>query len=336
MGQAYFGDMAAAADFLNPGAIATPMFDSQILDLVRKRGKLGQRINAVPATGQPSRYFEQTRIVEGEFAGVRAMNYNPGGDPTRRERAVTLKAIQASIGFNIFDTEVNQQQGQFTQLVAKDLNDSTEGVLRTADKAIWNGTDTDLVVPATLQFVGFHNQVNRTATIASTASIVDALKAEVASIMADENFDVRPTAIYGNPLALDYIDQEERLNQRQMNSVEVTGGLMVNAISTQAGVLPLIPDPFLTNGPSGGSTSESGKTDYRLAILTESLVEYHYLTSPIPRVFPLGLEGNLASRYMVVMFGAVVFKGKANASTNQGQAEGTQTTYAHCDVTLVR
>jgi hypothetical protein len=332
----FFTDMAAAADFLGPGAIETPMYDSEILDLVRRRGVLGQRIRPVPATGQPSRYFEQSRIVSGEFANPRNLSFNPTGDPTRRERAITLKAVQASINFGIFDVEVTRQQGQFSQLVAKDINDTTEGVLRTSDKGLWMGTDSDLVVPTTLEYVGGLTQINRTATIASSASIIDGLKAEIAAIMADEDFNVRPTAVYGNPIGMDLIDQEERLNQRHMNTMTVAGGLVVNALSSQAGTIPLIPDAYLRNGAAGESATEAGKTDYQFVILTESLVEYHYLTSDRPRVFQLGLEGNLATRYAIVMFGAPVFKGKANATQNQGTVETGQTTYAHSNVTVVR
>lgn len=336
---AQFYDMAAAADLLGPGAIETPRYQQEILDLVRRRGVLGQRIRNVPATGQPSRYFEQTRIVAGAFQNVRSLSYNPNQDPTRRERAVTLKAIAAAVGFGLFDVEVTRQQGQFSMLVAKDINDTTEGVLRTSDQGLWNGTDTNLVIPTTLEYVGGLTQINRTASIASSASIIDGLKAEVASMLANTNFQVRPTAIYVNPILGDLIDQEERTNQRQIPQMvlnTVTGGLTVNAIATQAGLLPLIPDWALPNGASGASTIESGKTDYRAVILSENLVEYHYLTAAEPRVFVLGLEGNLATRYMIVMFGAPVFKGKADATTAQGTTEGTQTTYAHSVVTVVR
>jgi hypothetical protein len=149
-----FLDLAAAADFLGPGALETPRFESEIVDLVRRRGVLGQRIRNVPATGQPSRYFEQTRIVEGQFQDPRNMSWNVGNDPTRRERAVTLKALYSAINFGIFDVEVTRAQGQFSMLVAKDITDTVQGQLRTSDKALWNGTDTDLVVPTTLQYVG--------------------------------------------------------------------------------------------------------------------------------------------------------------------------------------
>lgn len=335
-----FMDSQAAADFLGPGALYKPEYQPEILDMVRRRGVLGQRIPAVPATGQPSRYFEQTRIARGGFQDPRSMNYTAGADPTRRERSLVIKAIVASIGFGLFDVEVTRQQGgNFSGLVAKDINDTIEGTMSTSDEALWLGSDTSLTVPATIEYVGAVNQINRTASVSSTASIIDAVKAEVAALMAQKLVRVMPTAIYVNPVLGDLIDQEERLNQRQMPRTtlsEVTGGLTVNAIATQAGLLPIIPDPYLSNGVSGASSSESGKTDYKLMILSERLVERHYVTTPEPRVFVLGLEGNLATRYAVVLFDAVVFKGKADLATSQNTAEGTQTTYAHSYVTVVR
>lgn len=334
-----FGDMSAAADFLGPGAIETPRYESEILDMVRRRGVLGQRVRAVQATGQPHRYFEQSRIVSGAFQDPRSLTFTPGNDPTRRERFATLKAIYAAINFGIFDVEVTRQQGQFSMLVAKDITDTVQGVLRTSDKSMWNGTDTDLIVPTTFEYFGGLTQINRTASIASTASIIDGLKAEVASLMASDVFDVRPTAIYVNPVLGDLIDQEERLNHRQMPQTllnNVTGGLTVNALSTQAGLMPLIPDWSLPNGATGGSTTESGKTDYKAVIVTESLIERIYLTSAEPRVFVLGLEGNLATRYSCVLFDAILFKGRANATQAQNVSETGLVTYAHTVVTCIR
>ena len=331
-----FGEMAAAADFMGPGAIETPRYESEIVDLVRRRGVLGQRIPSVPATGQPSRYFEQTTIIPGVFVDPRNMSYNPTPHPTRRERALTIKALYGSVHFTHFDVEVTQQQGQFSALVAKDMNDAIEGLLRTSDIAIWNGSDTDLVMPTSMEYVGALNQINRTASIGSSASIIDGLKAEVAAMMANTAFAVRPTAIYLNPVLGDLIDAEERANQRQVDKVTVAGGLLVNAIATQAGTLPLIPDWTLQNGPSAGSSIEAGKTDYKAVIVSENMIERQYVGSPTPRVFELGREGSLATRYAIILYDAVVFKGKANSTANQAQAEGTQTSYSHSLVTVVR
>ena len=51
---AQFLDIHAAADFLGPGAVEVNRYQSEITDLVRRRGVFGQRIRQVPATGHPS------------------------------------------------------------------------------------------------------------------------------------------------------------------------------------------------------------------------------------------------------------------------------------------
>ncbi len=65
-----FIDLHAAADFMGPGAIEVNQYQTEILDIVRRRGVFGQRIKQVPATGHPSRYFEQTAIAR-SFGGER-------------------------------------------------------------------------------------------------------------------------------------------------------------------------------------------------------------------------------------------------------------------------
>jgi hypothetical protein len=341
LGQTQRGDLSAAADAFGPGTILVPLFQPQILDMVSRRGVFGQRVPRVPATGQPSRYIEQTRIVEGASQDPRNLSFQPGQDPTRRERYVTIKAIVASMQFGLFDVALTRQQNQFPDLVAKDVNDMVDGTLKTSDKMLWTGNDTNLVFPTSLQYVGVLNQINRTASIPSTLRIIDGLKAEVASLMANPNFDVLPTAIYVNPVLGDLIDQEERMNQRQMNQITVTGGLRVNALATQAGELPLIPDRYLPNGPQNGSATETNKTDYTAVILMENLVEMHYVaitpgSGGVPQVFQLGLSGSLGTQYMSVLFDAPVVKGNANASQPQGVVESGVVTYAHSKVIVTR
>ena len=60
--KANFLDLHAAADFLGPGAIEVERYQTEIFDIVRRRGAFGQRIKQVPATGHPSRFFEETAI----------------------------------------------------------------------------------------------------------------------------------------------------------------------------------------------------------------------------------------------------------------------------------
>jgi hypothetical protein len=117
---------------------------------------------------------------------------------------------------------------------------------------------------------------------------------------------VRPTAIYANPVLLDLIDREMKTEFNVvLNTRQIEGGFTVKTLSTQAGDIPLIPEWTL---PYTG-TPGSGSAVLPAYIVTEDLIEYHWLSDPNPRVFQLGRPGSLASQYVVVKFGGVVVKG---------------------------
>ncbi|MBS1822554.1 MAG: hypothetical protein JST61_11370 [Acidobacteria bacterium] len=309
---ANFTEIHAAADFLGPGAIEVPAYQTEITDLVQRRGIFGRRIKQVPATGHPSRFFEETAIpspsASSGFVDPRNI-VAPLVAPTRVERSVPLKALVAQINYNLFDMELGAQQSQFAYLQAKDLTDTVDGVLRTHDIALWNGTDTSLSSPTTAQYYGAGAQIaagGNTTTIGTTASIVDGLKSTIAQMLSNTSFGVRPTAIYANPVLLDLIDREAK---QEFNAVldtkEIAAGFTVKTLSTQAGDIPLIPEWTL---PYTG-TPGSGSAVLPAYIVTEDMIEYHWLSDPNPRIFQLGVPGSLASQYVVVKFGGVVVKG---------------------------
>jgi hypothetical protein len=313
---AKFLDLHAAADFLGPGAVEVTRYQSEITDIVRRRGVFGQRIKQVPATGHPSRYFEQTAINAPAAANAFVDPRNivaTVGEPTRAERSVPLKALVSQINYNLFDMELGAQQSQFAYLQAKDLADSVEGLLRTHDVALWNGNDTSLTAPTTAQYYGVAAQITgggNTSTVHVDDSIVDALKSAVAKMVANSSYEVRPTAIYANPVLLDLVDREMKDSFNiVLSSREIQGGVTVKTLSTQAGELPLIPEWAL--GYTG--TPGQGNAVLPAYIVSEDMVEYHWLTDANPRVFQLGLSGSLASQMVVVKFGGVVVKGAAYA-----------------------
>jgi hypothetical protein len=314
--RAEFLDLHAAADFLGPGAIEINRYQNEITDIVRRRGAFGQRIKQVPATGHPSRFFEQTGIpaLTAAQAFVDPRNIVAlVANPTRVERSVPLKALVSQINYNLFDMEVGSQQSQFAFLQAKDLADAVEGLLRTHDSALWNGNDTSLATPTTTQYFGAIGQIvagGNTTTIGTTASIVDGIKGVIAQMVANSSFEARPTAIYGNPVLFDLIDRElKSAFNVVLSTTEVAGGLRVKTLTTQAGDLPLIPE--WTIGYTG--TPGSGTAVLPCYVVTEDMIEYHWLTDPNPRVFQLGLAGALASQMVVVKFGSVVVKGPSYA-----------------------
>jgi hypothetical protein len=244
MNKGTFVDIAAAADFLGPGAIEVNRYQSEITDLVRRRGAFGQRIKQVPATGHPSRFFEQTAI-NGAAAFVDPRAIAPtAGSPTRAEKVLPLKALVAQINFSLFDVEVTRQQTQFAYLEAKDIADTVDALLRKHDQALWNGADTSFTTPTSLEYYGVLEQISDAGSEVSitntAASLVDNIKSEVTAMVARADFEVRPTAIYANPQTLD-------LNRREIE------------VSRHCGVSP--PSCGRELSEAGG---DAGDTDYRV------------------------------------------------------------------------
>src|SRR4029077_14553945 len=90
--------------------------------------------------------------------------------------------------------------------------------------------------------------------VALNASIVDGIKSTNAQMVSNSSFAVRPTAIYANPVVLDLIDREMKTEFNVvLNTVEITGGFRVKALTTQAGELPLIPDWTIPYSRTPGS-----------------------------------------------------------------------------------
>jgi hypothetical protein len=287
------------------------LYQTEIFDICRRSSPFGQRIKQVPATGHPSRFFEETALPTPGTAGfVDPRSIAPTVvSPTRVERSVPLKALVSQINYNLFDVELGDQQKQFAYLQAKDLVDTVSGVMVAHDVALWNGNDTSLSTPTTTQYMGAIKQIvagGQTTTIGTTASIVNGLKTAVAQMVANNGYYVRPTAIYANPVLLDLIDQEMKSEFNVvLNTDNVTGGVRVKMLSTQAGDLPLIPDWSL----SYTGTPGSGTAVLPAYIVTEDLIEYHWLGDPTPRIFQLGLPNSLAYQYVAVKFGGLVVKG---------------------------
>ena len=305
---ATFADIHAAADYIGPGAIEVPLYQTEIFDICRRSSPFGQRIKQVPATGHPSRFFEETAIPNPGTAGF----VNPRSivapvvSPTRVERSVPLKAIVSQINYNLFDIELGDQQKQFAYLQAKDLVDTVSGVMVAHDVALWQGTDTSLSAPTTTQYMGVAAQIaagGNSVTVTPSMKIVDTMKTQIALMVASTGYRVRPTAIYANPVLLDLIDQEMKSEYNVvLNTTQIAAGFTVKMLSTQAGDLPLIPDWSLPYTPGTPGS-------YPAYIVTEDLIEYHWLGDPAPRVFQLGLPNSLSYQYVAVKFGAPVVKG---------------------------
>ena len=132
---AKFTQIHAAADYLGPGAIEVPLYQTEILDIVQRRNPFSLRIKQVPATGHPSRFFEETAIPAPTAANafVDPRNIVPTlVTPTRVERSVPLKAI-----VNESQSTVRNHVGSVHEAPSK--NSNCRLVRMTLKKRIFSG-----------------------------------------------------------------------------------------------------------------------------------------------------------------------------------------------------
>lgn len=316
--------LSAAADFLGPGAIEVPIFEREILDKVRRKSHVLARVKPIPATGHPHRYFEQTAITTAAAVDPRNISAT-AGSPTRVERPAFIKAVTAQTNISMFDKDVTEQQGTFSGVVAKDIDDISNAVVVKRANMLWIGSDTSLVSPTTLEWVGALEQIGtaggpvNTGTIAIGSSIIDGIKSMVAQLVAQVGFDVMPSAIVANPVLIDFIEQEAKATHIELGTMNITAGVTVKFLATQAGNLPLIPDPFMPTDSTGkyGFSSPGSGNNYYVAILSEDEFEIPVISgkefNPNPRLFQLGLTGNLAGQFVAIMFDALIVKAAAYA-----------------------
>lgn len=327
--QAKMMQLDAAADYLGTGAIEVPEFEREIMDVLRRSSIPLQRIKPVRATGHPHRYFEQTALASAAAVDPRNLSASATG-PTRVERPAFIKAVTAQSNLSLFDKDVTEQQGMFASVVAKDVDDIISAVELKRASMFWQGSDTSMSAPTTLEWMGALSQITQQFTIANGASIIDGLKTAVATMVANSTYVVRPSAIYLNPLLADLIDREAKASRITLDSVEVVAGVTVAAISTQVGKLPLIADPFSPITAAGGTAYgfaalPAGMRGFYAMILMESEIEIPYVSgkedNALPRLFQLGLVGNLSGQFVGVKFDALIVKGASYAhATVQVQA----------------
>jgi len=302
--------MQASAEFLGTGAVEINAYQTEIEDIVRRGSLVLPRLKQVRATGAFHRFFEQVGIATAVAQDPRNLSATPSG-PTRMERPAAVKALTSQSNFSLYDLEVTKQQGQFASVEATDVQDIVSAIQVKRGKMLWAGTDTSLAMPTTFEYVGLLTQITLQATIAPGASIIDGLKAEVAAMVSNQNYDVRPTAIILNPILANYIDTEAKAAKIELKE-SIIAGVTVQALATTAGILPLISDPYMpiaAGAAYGFGAPPAGSQNYFAAIVTEERIELPTLSiegDPNPRVMQLGLVNDLNRKLVGVHFGCVI------------------------------
>ena len=287
--KAQFLDMHAAADFLGPGAIE--------VNVIRPRSSIS--CGGAAPSDRGSDKCRRPGIRRDSLSRLRSSRPTAAqafvdprnivatvGSPTRVERSVPLKALVSQINYNLFDMEVGAQQSQFAFLQAKDLADAVDGLMRTHDVALWNGNDTSLSAPTTTQYFGAIGQITPAATrrrFARPPASWTGIKSTIARMVSNSSYEVRPTAIYANPVLLDLIDREMKSGIQRRALDHRDGRRTDGEDALDAGRRPAAHSGMVT-GVHGNAGQRNGSASRY--IVTEDLIEYHWLTDANPRVFP--------------------------------------------------
>lgn len=310
---------AVTADYIGTGAIHVPVFDKPILDNTRKRGVLLQRVPAKAATGHPTRYFEkEPHDSKHQFINPRNIDHNLDTSLDYTEKSALVRGLVDGITFSKFDREVyyDAQGAGFGDLQADALNEMITDMLDAQDRAVWTGNATDLMDSKNPEYCSVLTQVKKKGTIAKGARIVLGIIQNVAELMYNKKYAVRPTAIYMNPLDKALLDEQEMLEKDKLKTftMEVIPGIETPAIMTAAGILPIICDIYCPVG--------------KILIADEKQFERRYVASAAPRVYQLGTEKDLATRFIAVLFDTFIVKAAEyghKVITIEGRTEETVT-----------
>ena len=297
-GQSRYVNFADVADYITTGAVHVPIFEHEIMDRTRKRGTLLQRVKTKAATGHPTRYIEKkAHDSKHKFINPRQIDHDLDTEIDRVERAAYIRAMVDGITFGLFDHEVHTQQSWFGDLQGQDLAEVVSDMLDAQDRAVWTGNATSLMDDTSIQYCSLLTQITKVGSVATTARLTKAIMDGVAVLMYNKQYKASPTAIYMNPFDKARLDSQEMdaTDKIKVYDVEILPGIKINGIMTAAGILPIITDVYCPLG--------------KIAILDENLLERQYITTPTPRLYQLGQEKDLATRYIAILFDTFIVRG---------------------------
>ncbi len=231
--KAQFVNLQAAADFMGPGAIEIDRYQTEITDIVRRRGPFGQRIKNVPATGHPSRFFEETAIPAPTAANgfVDPRNIVPDAglaDPPGAQRSAEVPGLADQL------QPVRYRGRRAAEPVCVPAGQGPGGL---GGRPVAHPRCVAVERQRHLAEHSDHAAVlRRGGQIDAGGNVTDDRYyrqhcgwIEVAPWRRwcrTRNFEVRPTAIYANPVLLDLIDREMKPEFNVvLSTTEVAGGL---------------------------------------------------------------------------------------------------------------
>ena len=311
---------AATTPTLNEGHnIHLAIFEDTIHDYLRRDVSIYNWVPSLEATGQPTMWFDQTKMPSNEqFSSPTTLAYKEiDADYGRVAKSAMIKCITSKFNVPFFNTLVSKQQKALPDFVQKDIQDWAISFKRFVNTKLYYGSDTNLATPTTNEYMGIMTQITNTATRAKgdTTNITDLLETEVASMESDtvnatgSNGDL---AFFMNPMTMDlWVKQERAINSNFRPEIaEVVPGFSVPAIRTAKGLIPVVVDPYITVTDNTSNSSY----DHTILLLNKRMIERRYVGSADPMVFPWNMGNDqLTDDKLAVLFDCVICRAASTA-----------------------
>jgi len=168
-----------------------------------------------------------------------------------------IKAMGGVVKFGHYARSLYAQQGaQFGDIVSRKTKRLIISTAKTIERALFVGNAT----ANPLEFNGIDQQMPNShkyvCDVTLGDSVVKKLRALVRLATSDSNILRTPTHIFCSGLALELIEEELDAKLEYHNLENIRPGFRVPAIITQAGIIPIIPSPYITD-TDGGAGKDS-------------------------------------------------------------------------------
>lgn len=258
-----------------------------------------------PANSDFTTGFLQSAIGAARAVDKNTLTFSATTETRSARTPIEIKAITSDRNFGMYKRSLYSQMGSlYGDLTAKDIKDIYTAMIAEWQRQFYAGDATG----SPLEFDGLKKLLATGPTISAGVSIIKTIQAKVVTMMNSTTKMVMPTHILANPVTAYQITQEQQKMKIGADWVAAPNstfvqGVPARTLDTQAGVLPIISDPF--NPVISGTTNV-----YSLFIVSADKLRWEYVeplgqAGPEPKVFEFPMTTILDTPYKSIMFGAL-------------------------------
>ncbi|MBW4514561.1 MAG: hypothetical protein KME11_04990 [Timaviella obliquedivisa GSE-PSE-MK23-08B] len=255
-------------------------FQPEITDYLNRDVSLWSRIKKVAATDDVVKEIVRTGLPSTGFANKNALETSvldqTGVRNNLSDTGQEVKAIMGRKAWGHYERSLYEQQGRpYGDQVAIDTADMIASATKNLERALFVGNATT----NPLEFNGIYNQIiaGRTPylidiTGAEPDNVGSKLVEYVTRSTTNRTYDRKITAVYTSGCGWYQIQKQVEDRRLILQDMEFTPGVMVKALMTPYGLVPIVMSPFIDDEP-GATVDDPDILPFWL--LDEDQLEWH-------------------------------------------------------------